>query len=65
MSIRKEVTLSPETKKALGSMALDEDKSLKAFIESQLVAMGKTGISYLALWGQCESLTEQLKTLNK
>lgn len=64
MNIRKEVTLSPETKKALSSMSLDADKSLKAFIEHQLVAMGEKGISYTELWGQCEALTQQLKSLS-
>lgn len=59
----KEVYISPETKKALASLALEEDKSLKAFIEAQLAAMGAKGIPYTDLWQQCEVMAAQLKQL--
>jgi hypothetical protein len=61
---RKEVHLDLATRKALTSLALDADTSLKPFIEVQLVAMGQKGISYLDLWKQCEALTAQLKQLS-
>jgi hypothetical protein len=63
--IRKEVHLDRDTKKALSSMALNNDQSLKPFIEAQLIAMGARGISYLDLWQQCEAMTAQLKSLSK
>lgn len=65
MSIRKEITLTLETKKALGSLALEADKSLKAFIELQLIAMGKHGVAYLDLWNENEALRSKLQQIVK
>lgn len=61
----KEVYISPETKKALGSLALEEDKSLKAFIEAQLLSMGAHGVPYLDLWNENQALKAQLQVLSK
>jgi hypothetical protein len=62
-NIRKEITLTVESKRALGSMALDADTNLKQFIEAQLIAMGAKGIPYTDLWQQCEAMAAQLKQL--
>jgi len=58
------IELIPGDKKALVSLALNDDRPLKTFIERQLVSMGAKGISYLDLWQQCEALTAQLKQLS-
>lgn len=62
---RKGIDLDKHTKKALTGLALDNDMNLKNFIEAQLIAMGKQGVTYIDLWHQCEALTAQLKALSK
>jgi len=61
--MRKNIDISKETNKALTAQALDNDTNVKNFIERQLETMGETGIPYLDLWDQCQSLTKQLQQL--
>ena len=61
---RKEVHLSPDTRKSLSRLALDSDTALKPFIEAQLAFMGEKAIPYIDLWNQCQALTDKLRELS-
>lgn len=62
---RKEINMQPEVRKGLSRLALEDNQTLKVFIENQLIWMADRGVSYIDMWHQCEAMTAQLKDLSK
>jgi len=61
--VQKNIHLTDEVISGLKDLSLKEDRTLKAFIERELIAMAAKGVSYLDLYTQYERTAQKLREI--